>query len=253
MRYYLSMPGIQFVLPMIASVIQGMLGQGLAANQATNQRNEDIRISALRRKELQPIIDRLTQAQDYFGVEEQLVRDFSRASDQMAAQGAQTGMTNAGSGGLDANRSDLLGELIAGLAQFKMQNEAQNQAMAAELLSDPTLYDGSRTPGNAAGNTILGGLLGGVAGAGTQLSSYLSTPEGINILNTLGQSLANRGPGISANAVQPMKFMPDPSIFAGRGSGGQYPQAMGAQRTPTFGSWYLPFTAGNSLPQTLTR
>lgn len=178
---------IEFVLPMIASILQSAIGQGLAANQAANARNEQIKMARERRQELQPIIDSLRKARDYFGVEEQLVRDFSRASDQMAAQSAQTGMTNAGSGGLDANRSDLLGSMLAQLAQYKAGEEAQRQQLLAELLSDPSLYAGSLEESNVGGQTLLAGLLGGAAGASTQLNAYLSTPEGIGILQNLGK------------------------------------------------------------------
>lgn len=193
---------IEFVLPMIASILQSAIGQGLAANQAANARNEQIKMARERRQELQPIIDSLRKARDYFGVEEQLVRDFSRASDQMAAQSAQTGMTNAGSGGLDANRSDLLGSMLAQLAQYKAGEEAQRQQLLAELLSDPSLYAGSLEESNVGGQTLLGGLLGGVAGAGSQLNAYLSTPEGIGILQNVGKKPGPETP-----------YIPDPSML----------------------------------------
>lgn len=211
------MPGIEFVLPMIASILQSAIGQGLAANQAANARNEQIKMARERRRELQPIIDSLRKARDYFGVEEQLVRDFSRASDQMAAQAAQTGMTNAGSGGLDANRSDLLGSMLAQLAQYKAGEEAQRQQMLAELLADPSLYAGSLSESPVGGQTVLGGLLGGVAGAGSQLNAYLSTPEGIGILQSL---LGGKASGVKTPGVQ--IGMWDAITSRGMSGGGAY-------------------------------
>lgn len=189
---------IEFIIPMIASMIQGGLAHGMAANQAANQRNEQIRMARMRREELQPIIDKLRQARDYFDVEEQFVRDFSRADNQMSAQAQQSGMSNAGAGGLDANRASVLGEMLSGLAQFKQQDDLQRTAMLAEILADPSLQVGNLQEGDVAGQSILAGLLGVGTGAATQLNAYLSTPEGIDILKGLGQKkpdLADMGLG----------------------------------------------------------
>ena len=177
---------IQFFLPLITSMLQAGMAGGMQANAATRENNEQARLARMRREELQPLLDRLMGGANHFGVEENLVRDFSRASDQMAAQAASTGMTNAGSGGLDHNRSDLLGGLLAELAQFKTQEQAQRDQLVAALLSDPSMYDGFRQDGNVGGNTLLGILGGGLAGAGSILPAFLSTPEGIAILSGLG-------------------------------------------------------------------
>jgi len=233
---------IEFVLPMIASILQSAIGQGLAANQAANARNEQIKMARERRQELQPIIDSLRKARDYFGVEEQLVRDFSRASDQMAAQSAQTGMTNAGSGGLDANRSDLLGSMLAQLAQYKAGEEAQRQQLLAELLSDPSLYAGSLEESNVGGQTLLGGLLGGVAGAGSQLNAYLSTPEGIGILQGLMPNPATAAKGAPQGKAMTPWFLEGKQgsgLYGGmpitRGGALQLPPPT---NQPTVGSYY---------------
>lgn len=177
---------IEFLLPMLASILQGAIGHGLAANQAANERNESIRMARARREELQPIIDKLREAGDFFNMEEQLARDLGRAANQIDATAAQTGMTNAGAGGADAVRADLLGGMIAQLAQAKQADEMQRTQLLAEILSDPSLQVAGLTEGNVVGQSILGALLGGATGAGTQLSSYLSSEEGIEILKGLG-------------------------------------------------------------------
>lgn len=178
---------ITFIVPMLASILQGAIGHGLAANQAANERNEQIRMARARREELQPIIDKLREAGDFFNMEEQLARDLGRAANQIDATAAQTGMTNAGAGGADAVRADLLGGMIAQLAQAKQADEMQRTQLLAEILSDPSLQVAGLTEGNVAGQSILGALLGGATGAGTQLSSYLSSEEGIELLKGLGK------------------------------------------------------------------
>ena len=173
------------ILPIAASIIQGAVGQGMAANSAARENQRQSQIMSLRRQELQPIIDRLREARNYFGVEETLVRDFSRSADQMAAQSAQTGMTNAGSGGLDNNRADLLGSLLSGLAEYKNQDEMQRQQMLAALLSDPTMYGGMVGTDDPTQAGLMGGLGGGLAGLGSALNSFISTPEGMAALGSL--------------------------------------------------------------------
>lgn len=182
---------LEFFLPLIANILQGGVANAVHAGQAARANNENARLARLRRRELQPLIDSLRQARDHTQLEEQLVRDFSRASDQMAAQGAQTGMTNAGSGGLDQVRRDTLGAMLAQLAQVKAQDDAQRQALLADLLSDPLLYEGERPSENVGLTALLGGLGGGLAGAGSTLSSFLSTKEGIEVLRGLGASRAD--------------------------------------------------------------
>jgi len=154
----------------------------MATNQAANARNEQIRMARARREELQPIIDKLSKARDYFDVDEQMVRDFSRASNQLTAQAASTGMTNAGTGGLDANRADLLGSMLAQLAQFKTQDDMQRTEMLAKILSDPDLQVGELQEGDVAGQTLLASILGGFTGAASNLNSYMSTPDGLAAL-----------------------------------------------------------------------
>ena len=173
------------ILPIAASIIQGAVGQGMAANSAARENQRQSQIMSLRRQELQPIIDRLREARNYFGVEETLVRDFSRSADQMAAQSAQTGMTNAGSGGLDNNRADLLGSLLSGLAEYKNQDEMQRQQMLAALLSDPTMYGGMVGTDDPTQAGLLGALGGGAAGLGSALNSFISTKEGMDALRSL--------------------------------------------------------------------
>ena len=177
---------IEFVLPVIASLLQGAAAGGLHAFQSGRQANEDRRLAGIRRAELQPIIDNLRKSRDWFQVEENLARNFSRSADQMAAEGAQTGMTGAGRGGLDQRRGDVLGELIASLSEAQMQDDRQRQAMLAELLSDPTLYAGQADQRNIGLESILGALTGGAAGLGSILPAFLSTPEGLDVLRGLG-------------------------------------------------------------------
>lgn len=173
------------ILPIAASIIQGGIGNALAANSASQENNRQRLVSQARRAELQPIIDRLQEARDYFGVEEQFTRDFSRASEQMAAQSAQSGMTDAGRGGLDQVRADQLGAGLASLAQFKTQDEAQRQNLLAQILSDPSLFGGVVPEENTGLQTFLGGLGGAAAGAGSVLNSFISTPEGMAALGSL--------------------------------------------------------------------
>lgn len=191
---------IEFLLPMLASILQGGIGQAIQAGTTARMNNEQIRLARLRREELQPIIDQLRTTRDYTQMDEQLVRDFSRASDQMAAQAAQSGMTNAGSGGLDQVRRDVLGAMIANLAQVKAQDDAQRQQLLAEILSDPSLYAGEHAQFNPGMDALLGGLGGALAGAGSTLTAFLSTPEGIDILKGLGASQAAPQGTLGVNA-----------------------------------------------------
>lgn len=175
----------QVILPLAASLIQGGIAGGLQANQAARENKRNRLIARMRRKELQPLIDRLREARDYFGVEEHFVRDFSRASDQMAAQKAQSGMTDAGSGGLDQVRADALGAGLASLAQFKAQEDARRQQLLAQILSDPSLYAGNVPAENGSAQTMWGALGGGAAGLGSALNSFISTEEGMAALGSL--------------------------------------------------------------------
>ena len=177
---------ITFLLPMLASIIQGAIGHGMSANAAANERNEQIRMARARREELQPIINKLREAGDFFNLEEQMARDLGRASSQIDANAAATGMTNAGAGGADNVRADLLGSMIASMAQVKQQDELARTQMLAEILSDPSLQIGNLTEGNVAGQTLLAALLGGASGAATQFGSYLSSEEGIKLLQGMG-------------------------------------------------------------------
>lgn len=189
---------IEFLLPMLAGILQGGIGSAIQAGTTARLNNEQIRLARLRREELQPVIDQLRTARDHSQLEEQMVRDFSRASDQMAAQSAQTGMTNAGSGGLDQVRRDVLGSMIASLSQAKSADDLQRQQMLAEILSDPSLYAGEHAPFNPGMDALLGGLGGALGGAGSVLTSFLSTPEGLDVLKGLGAQSAGGGPGIHA-------------------------------------------------------
>lgn len=175
----------EIILPIAASIIQGAIGQGMAARGAAQENQRQSEIARMRRQELQPIIERLRKARDYFGMEESLVRDFSRAADQMNAQSAQTGMTNAGSGGLDRNRSDLLGAMLAQLAQFKDQDDLQRQQLLAQLVGDASLYADAGAPIDVGQQTLWGALGGMAAGAGSALNAFISTEEGLNALRGL--------------------------------------------------------------------
>ncbi len=168
---------IEFFLPVIANMIQGAAASGMANAQA----REDTRLARMRRAELQPLIDRLRKPTDFTGLEEGMLRDFSRASDQMAAESAMSGMTGAGRGGLDHRRSDMLGQIIAALAEARMTDDQQKQYMLAQLLSDPSMYEGERQ-GPSMGTSLFGGAMGGL---GAILPAFLSTQEGLDILRGL--------------------------------------------------------------------
>lgn len=172
----------EVILPLAASFLQGAIGSGIQANQAARENERNRLVMQMRRSELQPIIDRLRKARDYFGVDEQFVRDFSRASDQANQQAAQSGMTNAGRGGLDQVQGDLLASGLAELARFKTQDDMQREQMLAQILSDPTLYGGQLPPENVGAQTAWGALGGGVAGLGSALNSFISTDEGMAAL-----------------------------------------------------------------------
>jgi hypothetical protein len=187
----------EIILPIVANIIQGGLAGGMASSGAARENNRQSEIARLRRAELQPIIDRLRKARDYFGVEENLVRDFSRSADQMAAQSAQTGMTNAGSGGLDRNRADLLGSMLASLAQFKGQDEMQREQLLAQLVGDPSLYADAGGMQNVGATGLMGALAGAAGGAGSALNAFLGTQEGLNALRGLFSPAATPTPGVS--------------------------------------------------------
>lgn len=173
---------VQFLVPLFANILSGMIGHGLAENSRAREANELRAQSRAKREALQPIINRLNQAADTFDMDEQFVRDFSRAANQLTAQSASTGMTNAGTGGLDSVRGDLLASGLAQLAQAKSQQDMQRQQLLAQLLSDDSLYGGVGGDENVAGATLLGGLLGGVAGGTANLNSYLSSAPGLAAL-----------------------------------------------------------------------
>lgn len=175
----------QVILPIAANLIQGAISGGMQARAAGRENNRQRLAARMRRSELQPIIDRLSQARDYFGVEEQFVRDFSRSADQMAAQSSQSGMTNAGRGGLDQLRRDELGTGLAALAQYKTQNEMARQQMLAQILSDPSLYAGVGEADNVGAQTLWGALGGGAAGVGSALTAFLGTEEGMAALGSM--------------------------------------------------------------------
>lgn len=170
---------IQFLLPLFASVLQGAIGGGLQASEAARANETNRRMMMAKREQLMPIIEKLREAKDYFDMEEQLVRDFSRASNQMNAQAAQSGMTNAGSGGLDANRADLLGAMIAQLSQVKAADEAQRRQQLISLLSDDAMYANEIPVEDPLTSGLLGALLGGVSGAGSNLAAYLGSEAGM--------------------------------------------------------------------------
>lgn len=175
----------QVILPLAASLLQGAVAGGTQASQAARENQRQDLAARMRRSELQPIIDRLRSARDHFGMDEQFVRDFSRASNQMEAQSAQSGMTNAGSGGVDQVRGDLLASGLAQMAQAKVAQEQQDQQLLAQILSDPSLYAGVGESANPTSAGILGALGGGLGGLGSTLNSFLSTEEGLAALGGL--------------------------------------------------------------------
>lgn len=184
---------IEFVLPIVAGLVQGAAASGLGAWQSGTEENRRRELARIRRAELQPLIDSLREARDWTGVEENLVRNFSRAADQMAAESAQSGMTGAGRGGLDARRSDILGQLVAQLSEAQMADQRDRETMLAQLLSDPSLYEGELGRTNVGGQTLAGMLAGGLAGAGAVLPAFLSTPEGLDVLRGLGRQPSTTG------------------------------------------------------------
>lgn len=175
------MAPIQFLIPLFASILQSGMQGALAENARAREVNEQRAMLRQRREALQPLIDRLSEAKDYFDLDEQFTRDFSRASNELTAQAASTGMTNAGTGGLDHVRGDVLAAGLAQLAQAKQQDENRRQELLAQLLSDVSLYGGLPDE-NVASATLLGGLLGGVQGVGSNLASYFSTDKGMERL-----------------------------------------------------------------------
>lgn len=174
---------ITFLVPLFASILQGSLAGGLGENARARQENTLLAQRRARRQQLQPLIDKLTEVKDYFDLDEQFTRDFSRAANQLSAQAAQTGMTNAGTGGLDHVRGDTLAAGLAQLALAKQQDEARRQQLLAELLSDTSLYEGMQPDNNVGLDTLLGGLLGGAMGAGSNLASYFGTEAGMQALS----------------------------------------------------------------------
>lgn len=184
---------IEFVLPIVAGLVQGAAASGLQAWQSGTEANRMRELSRIRRAELQPLIDSLRQARDWTGAEENLVRNFSRAADQMAAESAQAGMTGAGRGGLDARRSDILGQLVAQLSEAQMADEREREMMLAQLLSDPSLYEGELANVNVGGQSLAAMLAGGLAGAGSVLPAFLSTEEGLDVLRGLGRQPSATG------------------------------------------------------------
>lgn len=230
---------IEFFLPLIAGILQEGVGQAIAAGRTARLNNQNIRLAQLRRQELQPLIDSLREARDFTQMEEQLVRDFTRASDQMAAERAQSGMTAAGTGGLDQVRRDTLGAMIASLAQAKAQDQTQRQQLLAEILSDPLLYEGERPTENAGLAALLSGLGGGLAGAGTILTSLLSTKEGIDVLRSLSKEsdAGARGiPGVTAGITVNPLVPQHASGIAGMADVPSVPRRQAPQR-PMLPSW----------------
>lgn len=175
------MAPIQFLIPLFASILQSGMQGALAENARAREVNEQRAMLRQRREALQPLIDRLSEAKDYFDLDEQFTRDFSRASNELTAQAASSGMTNAGTGGLDHVRGDVLAAGLAQLAQAKQQDENRRQELLAQLLSDVSLYGGLPDE-SVASATLLGGLLGGVQGVGSNLASYFSTDKGMERL-----------------------------------------------------------------------
>lgn len=218
---------VQFLVPLFANILSGMIGHGLAENSRAREANELRAQSRAKREALQPIINRLNQAADTFDMDEQFVRDFSRAANQLTAQSAGTGMTNAGTGGLDQVRGDLLTSGLAQLAQAKSQQDMQRQQLLAQLLSDDSLYGGVGGDENVLGATLLGGLLGGVQGGVGNLNSYLSSESGMKALQDwlggLGaQSVpAGTSPGFGVSTSGPTVAQAAPALpMFGVGLGG---------------------------------
>ncbi len=232
---------IQFFLPLFTSMLQGALGHGMAANSATRDNNENARLARLRREEMQPIIDRLLATPDHFGMEENLVRNFSRASDQMAAQSAGSGMTNAGSGGLDQVRRDVLGAMVAQMSEAQNQDTLQREQLVAQILSDPSLYEGYRQDQSVGGNTFMGLLGGAAAGAGSLLPSFLSTKEGLDILGGL---FAPQAP--NTMQVQDLGSMPT-------GPGADWFDILSGFRPQAPNTTRGSFGGGGGLPPTYSR
>ena len=236
----------EVIIPIAANIIQGMLAGGMNARSASRENLRQSEIAQMRREELRPIIERLRKARDFFGAEENLVRDFSRAADQMAAQSAQTGMTNAGSGGLDRNRADLLGAMIAELAQFKDQDQLQREQLLAQLVGDPSLYADAGPAINVGTDTFWGGLAGGAAGAGSALNAFLSTPEGLEALGALF-SPSSADTTVADDKVYTTKFTPAPSRQPRRDTSNHpYTYANRSQRTAGVGSSPAIYGGGGS-------
>ena len=238
------MAPISFLLPLFASILQGAIGHGLAENSRAREQNQLNAQRRARREELQPLINRLRETKDYFDLDEQFTRDFSRASNQLTAQAQSTGMTNAGTGGLDYNRGDLLASGLAQLAQAKQQDESRRQQLLAQLLSDHSLYEDMAQDENVLGATLLGGLLGGVSGGVKNLSEYFSSEAGLKSLTgALGGN--NEGDGGSLQDTMDdtgrsaTSYLEEWAAKYGKPSnrGGQAPQ-LAAPRQSTYAPYY---------------
>ncbi len=175
---------LQFLLPLFTSLASSGIGGALAAGTTSAANKREAEMAELRRAMLMRMkADILGGAQGAGdAMDQQAIRDFSRASDQIGAQAASTGMTNAGRGGQDALQAETLGALLAQLAQAKQQDDLQRQQLVTQLINDPSFTIPDPDSINVGADSFHG-LLGGLASGGLNtMASFMGTDTGMQML-----------------------------------------------------------------------
>lgn len=227
---------LQFLLPLITSMATSAIGGAVSAGTASSANRRQAEAARSKRE----IVERMMRevrggaGGARAALDEQATRDFSRAADQVGAQSAAAGMTNAGRGGQDALQAETLGGILAALAEAKNQDDLQRKQLLANMINDPAFSVPNPESFNPGSDALLGGLGGLASGGLNTMASMMGTEAGMGMLMDLfggggGADIVTGDTsmtGREANTRRQWAGLPGPGIASQRSSA----------RAPSFGS-----------------
>lgn len=152
-----------FLVPLIGSILAGLIGGGMQAGQQSAAKKRELAYEEEQRKaqasaderrrgqldsrraEIEQIMgnidrqlglsaDRVRRGAEYSGVENAASREFTRTMNAADAGAAMSGL--AGSGLQQSAAQGVLGNVLAELAQFRMQDQNQREQLIGSMRSD---------------------------------------------------------------------------------------------------------------------
>lgn len=165
---------LAFLGTLLGMLALGALQGGISAATSSAQARAEAQVQGRRRARLNQLIKRIRNP-DYSGVEAAQSRDFTRAVQAAEAQAAQGNVFN--TPGAQGRSDNIMAEMMADLARFKIQDEAERNRTIAGLLQDQAFSSLPPEAINVGLNALLGTLTGAAGGAAQAVGDRIAHPE----------------------------------------------------------------------------